>query len=630
MRFFFFSKGDKSVASSRYRAYYLAEALLALGHEAVVTLVAVHSFSDFARYLRLLLNARRRDVVFLQRTIYSRAFIVAVLIARVLGRRFIFDIDDAVWQPPAKRTAFLARLAFLVTCGSAPALRWARSKKRPALLLSNGLPLSVYVARSEESPGIPLVGWIGDGPAHAENLKLLVPVLDALRNEGTPFRFRLIGAMGDRRIYDLFGGATDVDIIDTLDWSDPRRAVSEIQRFAIGVMPLASSEWNQAKYFKALEYMAAGVPVVASRAEALVPIVEGNAAGVLVTDTEEWVRTLRNLLSNAPERAKLGSQGRAALERDYSSTAMAKTLLTELGDAALSPVPSHAPDVSIVVLNWNTSDLLADSLRAILSETKQVRYELIAIDNHSDDGGFERLPPELRRDPRIRFVTTAENTGWKAINGPFASARGRYLATIDADARVKEGCVDALVAFMDTHADAGAATANLLFPDGSPQVYFRRLYRPATFWWASVPGRAIDHLFFRSRHRLWARYEDVDPAQLFEVEQPSWPALIIRREALRGQAMVNPLFPFHFVDVDLSRRLAAAGYRTFVVPGAYAVHFKSTSYKRANQSWRTRDYDRSLRRYFRRYYPLSAPFLSIAVFFDRVGKTILGYVGIAL
>src|SRR3989344_972574 len=98
MKFHFFTKGDKSVPSSRYRAYYIAESLVKLGHDATVTPVSDYTHSAFFRYLRTLLGLSREDVLYLQRPVLNTHFVMAVIIARFFGRRFIFDFDDAVYE----------------------------------------------------------------------------------------------------------------------------------------------------------------------------------------------------------------------------------------------------------------------------------------------------------------------------------------------------------------------------------------------------------------------------------------------------------------------------------------------------------------------------------------------------
>lgn len=314
--------------SSRYRAFYLAEALEELGHQAVVTPVNRRSIGAVVHYAQTLISYNSDDVVVLQRTVYNKYFFIAVLISYLFGRRFIFDIDDAVYEHSPMQSTVLARLARVVTCGSEHILEWAKKQNKNSHLLFNGLPLSIYTPRIEE-PEILTIGWIGNGPAHYENLKILVPVFETLAQQGIQFRFRLVGACGDSRIHSLFKNiGVPVDIVDTLNWADPREAVNEIHKFTIGVMPLTGETWNQAKYFKALEYMACGVPVVASATDSLKKIISKAKCGSIIETKKGWVSAISRLLSEGLLREKEGVCGREYIIPFHSSKAMAQILLS--------------------------------------------------------------------------------------------------------------------------------------------------------------------------------------------------------------------------------------------------------------------------------------------------------------
>lgn len=329
MRFLFFSKGDKSEASSRYRAYYLAEALQELGHEASVALTTKRGIGATIHYLRALLSTRSEDIVVLQRTVYNKYFLVATLIAYVFGKRFIFDIDDAVYEHSPMKSTVLAHLARAVTCGSEHVLQWAQKHNHNTHLLLNGLPLSIYTMRESE-PIEHIIGWIGNGPAHYENLEFFVPILASLIECGVAFRFKLVGALGDKRIYELFKKypTIPVTIVDSLNWSDPRQVVAEIHTFTVGVMPLTKTNWNQAKYFKALEYMACGIPVVASNTDTLKRIFSEGRRGTLACTHEEWLAALKKLIDNPILCAEEGVRARLYIEKKFSSNIMAKNIIS--------------------------------------------------------------------------------------------------------------------------------------------------------------------------------------------------------------------------------------------------------------------------------------------------------------
>ena len=274
------------------------------------------------------------------------------------------------------------------------------------------------------------------------------------------------------------------------------------------------------------------------------------------------------------------------------------------------------PDISIVVLNYNTSDLLEGALQSIVATAGDLRVDVTVIDNASTDGGFAQVSDVIKADPRFSFVPRDTNIGWAAINC-MLERKGRYILTLDPDAVLHPGALQTLLAFMDRMPTAGAATAKLLNSDGSPQLYYRRTMTPRAYFFMTLAGRMIDKYLFGLRHFRGNRYADLDVSRISEVEQPAWPCLIWRREAL-GEYIVDKEIPFYFVDVDMSKRVYERGYKIYLVPQATITHLKSASFGRTNDSWRRREYYRSLQVYLRKHYSYAFFMLLPLILLDRL------------
>jgi GT2 family glycosyltransferase len=281
---------------------------------------------------------------------------------------------------------------------------------------------------------------------------------------------------------------------------------------------------------------------------------------------------------------------------------------------------NKALDLSIVVLNWNTSDLLPKALTSIIESTKNTSYDVTVIDNASTDGGLERIDEKIKNDTRFRFVQMKKNVGWIAINEMLKGTEGKYIVTVDPDAILHEGALDQLHDFMETHPEAGAVTANLFNPDGSLQLYYRRIMTPKLFFYTTLIGRFFDKYFLSLKYWKWYRYEDLDTTEVCEVEQPAWPCLMWRRESL-GPYIVDPELPFYFLDVEMSKRVYNNKYKIYLVPAARATHLKSTSYGKRESSWRRNEYYRSLILYFKKHYPKSLFFIWVL---ERIDRTLRG------
>ena len=151
-----------------------------------------------------------------------------------------------------------------------------------------------------------VIGWIGS-PSTAKYLLLIAPVLAELCKD-TNVKIRLVGS-GD---IDLLGVS-----VETVAWQEDTE-VDEISRFDVGIMPLPDEPWTRGKCgFKLIQYMACGVPVVASPIGVNTEIVSDGLNGFLASTTEEWVETLLRLKVNRALRQRMGQEGRKLVEEKY-------------------------------------------------------------------------------------------------------------------------------------------------------------------------------------------------------------------------------------------------------------------------------------------------------------------------
>lgn len=273
-----------------------------------------------------------------------------------------------------------------------------------------------------------------------------------------------------------------------------------------------------------------------------------------------------------------------------------------------------APQVSVIISNYNSSDLLNDALESVVS-TEGVTFDVLVIDDASTDGAFALVDERFKKDVRITFLQNKKNVGFSALNVALEMCQGTYLMMLDADARVAPATLSTLVGYMDAHPEAGAATANLHNPDGSIQNYYRRHMTPMRGFYTTVLGRFIDKYFLELRHFKSYHYDDLDTTRDFVIEQSATACLMLRREAL-GARILDP--DFHvFIDVDLCRRIYDKGYKIYLVSEAYATHIKSVSFGKRESSWRRREFYRTLMLYFRKHYPASVPLMWVVLWLDR-------------
>lgn len=288
------------------------------------------------RALRLARASRTADLLFIHR----EAFPLGRQLLFGLLRRFpgpiVYDYDDAMFLPQREGRGILARLERLDTAREAMRISevvlagnrfladYASAAAARVVLLPTCIDTEKFRPRGRRPDRKRcLVGWIGSHST-AKYLRSLLPVLERVRAEHV-FSLRTVGIPWPLP-------APGLDIIQE-PWSLER----EMEDFAacdIGVYPLWADRWSDGKCgFKAVQFMACGVPVVASAASANRDIIEDGVNGFLATTEEEWVEKLGWLLSDPQLREKLGEAGRRTIEDRYSLAANGPTLVDALTEA---------------------------------------------------------------------------------------------------------------------------------------------------------------------------------------------------------------------------------------------------------------------------------------------------------
>ncbi|OGG41023.1 hypothetical protein A2118_02145 [Candidatus Kaiserbacteria bacterium GWA2_50_9] len=229
----------------------------------------------------------------------------------------IFDFDDAIYTHDFFKTKVLTHMAdAVIVCSRALAV-WAGQYNTQVHLFHTSLKFSAYATYTKdytEDAKPAVIGWVGTANNHYDNLWFLAAVLRTLVAEtDVPFTFVLVGAGGNKNIYELFEHipGLQTEFIDSLEWNNPESVPQEIQKFDIGVMPLVDKgEWNLARSsFKPLEYMACGVATVSSAVGEITNVIQDGVNGYLADSENEWVEKLGRLISDRELCATLGKAG---------------------------------------------------------------------------------------------------------------------------------------------------------------------------------------------------------------------------------------------------------------------------------------------------------------------------------
>lgn len=347
----FFTYSNEQSGSSRQRAFKIAEELTVRGVHAVVHRPSAMQMSQtrwpkkgtlILQLLRALASVKKGDIVYIQRAISNKYFF-GLLVAYVFfwRRTMVFDIDDPIYAHSFFKTKLLVQMADVVIACHHAIADWVRQYNPTVYIVHISLSMPAYEKFTHDysSAQPPVVlGWVGTAPEHIRNLQVLVPVLKRLVHESpVPFTFTLIGALGERSIYDLFDiPGLKTHIVDALDWNDLEAVPREIQKFDIGVQPYElANPWSKTKTsFKIIEYMACGVAVISTPFGEMPYILIDGVNGLLAETEDEWVEKLKKLLADKTLRAQLGKAGQERVREAYSFDAIVPRILKILQEAS--------------------------------------------------------------------------------------------------------------------------------------------------------------------------------------------------------------------------------------------------------------------------------------------------------
>lgn len=233
-----------------------------------------------------------------------------------------------------------------------------------------------------------------------------------------------------------------------------------------------------------------------------------------------------------------------------------------------------APDVSIIVVSFNTRDLLRDCLRTVQRYAGGLSVETIVVDNVSRDGSADMVAAEF---PDAVLIRSMVNLGFAAANNrAFEVARGRYLVLLNSDAFLRPGALERSVAYMDADPRIGLGGARLVGRDDSWQPSARMFPSPVLEL-VTISGLAAKYpqsRVFGRLDRTWA-----DQSAAAEVDWVPGAYSIIRREALDSAGSFDEKFYLYYEEVDLCRRIQAAGYSIWYWPDVVVEHWGGESSK---------------------------------------------------
>jgi len=261
---------------------------------------------------------------------------------------------------------------------------------------------------------------------------------------------------------------------------------------------------------------------------------------------------------------------------------------------------------------------LRDCLHSVHGTVRGIAYEIIVVDNDSNDGSIEMLGKEF---PEVRIISNSENKGFAAaVNQGLKIMKGRYALLLNTDTILFKDAVSSLFSFMEGHPEAAMACGQLRNADGSKQNSIGNFPTLITL----LMNTSLLEYVFPTRYPS-KRHEYKTP---IEIDSGIGACLIVRKEAIDKVGMLDERYFFFFEETDWARSMRSAGWKVYFVPSANIYHLQGQS---IGKDIRPRiEFYRSRYRYFRKWYsyPYFLIISSVVVF--RLTLNCLSHSGAAL
>jgi GT2 family glycosyltransferase len=229
-------------------------------------------------------------------------------------------------------------------------------------------------------------------------------------------------------------------------------------------------------------------------------------------------------------------------------------------------------DITIIIPNYNTRELLRQCLASVYEHTHGIGFEVICIDDNSPDGSADMVAKDF---PQVTLIRNAVGQLYaKNNNLGLRLSRARYACLLNSDTKLIANAFGALVGFMNSHPDAAACTPRLLNADGSTQICVRRFAGLGTL---ILQGLNMHKLFPRGSVATKYYAANFDHSHEQVVEALGTTAFVIRRSTWEHAGMLDERFPMYQVDLAYCYMLKMKGFKIYYTPSAEIIHYGSQS-----------------------------------------------------
>lgn len=233
-------------------------------------------------------------------------------------------------------------------------------------------------------------------------------------------------------------------------------------------------------------------------------------------------------------------------------------------------------DLSVIIVSYNTKDLLCQTIESVISTTSDISYEILVSDNNSKDGSVDMV---RQRFPEVIVIENKENLGFsKANNIAIKKAKGRYILLLNSDTVVEKGCLDESVKYMDNHKNIGVLGCKVVLPTGELDHACKRGFPTpkASFYYLLKLHRFFPN---NKKYGLYCA-SHIKEDEVGDVDALMGAFMMLPQSVIHKVGVLDEAFFMYGEDIDWCYRIKKAGFRVVYYPEAKIIHYKGSSSKK--------------------------------------------------
>jgi N-acetylglucosaminyl-diphospho-decaprenol L-rhamnosyltransferase len=261
-------------------------------------------------------------------------------------------------------------------------------------------------------------------------------------------------------------------------------------------------------------------------------------------------------------------------------------------------------DLSIVIVNWNTRELLRDCLTSLYASEGDFAFQVVVVDNCSQDGTCSMVGDEF---PQVHVIESEINGGYAYANNlGLRRLVARYFLLLNPDTILPSHALQGMLEFMDAHPEVGIAGPKLVMSDGSLDLACRRSFPTVENSCYKLSG--LSRLFPNSRRFGAYNLTYLDPDEASEVDSVVGAFMMVRREVVEDVGGLDEEFFMYAEDLDWALRAKQARWKVYYYPEITVLHYKRQASDQ-NAGRARYEFWRAMYTFYRKHYAQETPLL---------------------